>query len=182
MAYILRALMFGTFVFFALTLSNALGWFEITSSHIIMAIPFILVLIFVQAFVMFYFIGVNRLVTNIHIKLDEGKNLGELFDDGAPEDLMPYRKRVYRYYKNSDMAKKKVIPWTMLTLFLGILGFLLGGAHHTGVVDRIIHSGVIYGFLAAYLIGFAKQWKYLGQNHFLLRELKKLFSLSDHTM
>ena len=45
----------------------------------------------------------------------------------------------------------------------GTLGFLLGEAHDTGLVSKTTHSGVVYGFLAATGIGFARQWYYLGK-------------------
>jgi uncharacterized membrane-anchored protein len=83
---------------------------------------------------------------------------------------------------DTTLSKRKTIPWTMMMLTLGMLAFLLGGAHDTGLVEKIIHSGVVYGFLAAMLIGFYKQWNYLGKNHLLLRNLKSLFSLPDNQM
>ncbi len=70
----------------------------------------------------------------------------------------------------------------MLMLVLGSIGFLLGGAHDTGLVVKTVHSGVIYGFMAAMLIGFVRQWIYLGKSHILLRELKSTFGMSDDAM
>jgi hypothetical protein len=70
----------------------------------------------------------------------------------------------------------------MLMLVLGSIGFLLGGAYDTGLVSRVIHSGVVYGFTAAMLIGFVRQWYYLGKSHLLLREMKALFGMSNDAM
>ena len=67
-------------------------------------------------------------------------------------------------------------------LVLGSIGFLLGGAHDTGMVVKTVHSGVIYGFIAAMLIGFVRQWIYLGKSHILLRDMKGLFGMSRDAM
>lgn len=60
--------------------------------------------------------------------------------------------------------------------------FFLGGAHDTGLVPKTIHSGVVYGFSAAVIIGFVRQWYYLGKTHILLRRIKGLFSIPDGQM
>ena len=108
-------------------------------------------------------------------------NLGELFEE-APTDLEPYKKKVKKYVYQTSLSKRQTIPWTMLMLILGTLAFLLGGAHDTGLVRKIVHSGVVYGFLAATIIGFVRQWYYLGKSHKLLREMKALFSIPDGQM
>jgi hypothetical protein len=181
MAYLLRTLLFIMAAAILLTASTALGFIEIPLNHIQIAIPTMIYTIFAEAFIMFYFIGVDRLITNIFEILRTNTNLTELFDD-APEDLGPYLKKVERYYYRSTLAKRQTIPWTGLMLVLGILGFLLGAAHDTHMVPKIVHSGVIYGFIMAMTIGFVKQWQYLGKNHKLLREVKALFSISDNSM
>jgi len=65
---------------------------------------------------------------------------------------------------------------------LGMIAFLLGGAHDTGLVSRPVHSGVVYGFIVAMGIGFFRQWYYLGRGHLLLRKLKTLFAIPDGQM
>ena len=67
-------------------------------------------------------------------------------------------------------------------LILGMIAFLLGGAHDTGMVLKTTHSGVVYGFTGAALIGFFRQWFYLGKSHILLRKIKSLFEIPDHSM
>ncbi len=181
MAYLLRSLLFLMLFGIALTSLSALGKIELSMNHIQIAIPSFIYVIFIQAFVMFYFIGVSRLITNIWNVLHSEGNLAELFDE-APKDLEPYIKKVRKYVFDSTLAKRQTIPWTMLMLVLGTLGFLLGGAHDTGMVRKIIHSGVIYGFITAMIIGFFKQWMYLGRSHRLLREVKTLFSISNDAM
>lgn len=181
MAYLLRTLVLIMILAVSTTAFTALGFIDLKYTHIEIAIPTIFYTIFAQAFVMFYFIGVSRLVNNVHMALNSEDNLDELFDD-APEDLEPYKKKVDKYVHASTLSKRQTIPWTGLMLTLGIIGFLLGAAHHTGIVRKIIHSGVIYGFMMAMFIGFFKQWKYLGKNHRLLREIKALFSISDDAM
>ena len=181
MAYLLRSLLLLMIVAVGLTLATALGWITTPYTHIELSIPTVFYTIFAEAFVMFYFIGVSRLCDNVHEVLHSEKNLSELFDE-APEDLEPYKKKVVKYVHASTLSKRQTIPWTMLMLALGILGFLLGPAHHTGLVRKVVHSGVIYGFIMAMFIGFYRQWIYLGKNHKLLREMKGLFSISDNAM
>lgn len=181
MAYLLRGLIVIMLLAVVLTISLAFNLIDFEFSHIQIAIPTFIYVIFAQAFVMFYFIGVSRLTENVYNVLHSKDNLDELFDE-APADLEPYKAKVIRYVKQSTLSKRKTIPWTMLMLALGTIGFLLGGAHDTGVVSKIIHSGVIYGFTAALLIGFFRQWFHLGKTHKLLREMKALFSMSDNMM
>jgi hypothetical protein len=164
-----------------LTVGTALGWINIGYSHIQLAIPSFIFAIFIQAFVMFYFIGVARLVENVWNALNIPGHLEELFDS-PPTDLEPYIAKVKRYVHEATLSKRQTIPWTMLMLILGSLGFLLGGAHDTGLVRKVVHSGVIYGFIVAMLIGFVRQWFYLGKSHFLLREMKTLFGMSSDVM
>jgi hypothetical protein len=163
------------------TMSVAVGWLDIRLGHIQLAIPTFLYVIFIQAFVMFYFIGVARLVENVWTALNNQENLGELFEDVPPE-LDPYKKKVARYVHETQLSKRQTIPWTILMLLLGTMAFLLGGAHDTGLVHKVVHSGVAYGFLAAMVIGFVRQWFYLGKSHQLLGEIKALFGISRDAM
>lgn len=181
MAYLLRTLITLMITSIFLTTMTALGWIYIGLTHIQLAIPTFIFTIFAQAFVMFYFIGVARLTENIERILKGEGNLSELFDE-APGDLTPYQKKTAQYVYQTTLSKRQTIPWTMLILVLGTLGFLLGGAHDTGMVRKIVHSGVVYGFIAASIIGFVRQWYYLGKTHKLLREIKALFSLPDGQM
>lgn len=182
MAHVLRFLLILMVGGIVLTVCVAFGWVHVGNfGHIQLAIPAFLYVVFIQAFVMFYFIGVARLVENVWNALNSPANLGELFDE-APQDLEPYKKKVTRYIHESQLSKRQTIPWTMLMLILGTIGFLLGGAHDTGMVSKVVHSGVAYGFLAAMLIGFVRQWYYLGKSHLLLGEMKSLFGMSRDAM
>lgn len=181
MAFLLRGLILIMVCGIFLTTTTALGWIDLTFSHIQTAIPTFIFLIFIQAFVMFYFIGVARLVENVWNALHSEGNLHELFDE-APTDLEPYKKKVARFVHESSLSKRQTIPWTILMLVLGSIGFLLGGAHDTGLVRKVVHSGVIYGFLVAMMIGFVRQWIYLGKSHKLLRDMKSLFGMSSDAM
>lgn len=164
-----------------LTMALAHGWVVMELSHIHAAIPAFIYTIFAQAFVMFYFIGVARLVKNVHHILHTEENMEELFDQ-APEDLSPYIKKVDQWHRDAERGKRQTIPWTMLMLILGMIAFLLGGAHDTNLVEKTTHSGVVYGFIAAMLIGFFRQWYYLGKSHVLLRKLKAQFEIPDASM
>ena len=181
MAYLLRFLLVVMVLAILLTTSVALGWLEIGFGHIQLAIPAFMYVIFIQAFVMFYFIGVSRLVENVWNALNSEGNLNELFED-IPADLEPYKKKVARYVHESQLSKRQTVPWTMLMLVLGTIAFLLGGAHDTGMVSKVVHSGVAYGFLASMAIGFVRQWYYLGKSHKLLGEIKGLFGISRDAM
>ncbi len=181
MAYLLRFLLVLMIVGIFLTAGVALGWLPLSFGHIQVAIPAFLYTIFIQAFVMFYFIGVARLVENVWNALNSEGNLSELFDN-PPADLEPYKKKVARFVHESQLSKRQTIPWTMLMLILGTIAFLLGGAHDTGMVSKVIHSGVAYGFFAAMLIGFVRQWYYLGKSHILLGDMKALFGISRDAM
>jgi hypothetical protein len=181
MAYLLRFLLIVMVIGIALTACVALGWLSMDFGHIQLAIPTFMFVIFIQAFVMFYFIGVARLVENVWNALNSQANLTELFDD-PPTDLDPYKMKVARYVHESTLSKRQTIPWTMLMLVLGTIAFLLGGAHDTGMVTKVIHSGVAYGFIVAMIIGFYRQWHYLGKSHHLLGEMKALFGISRDAM
>lgn len=181
MAYLLRFLLIVMVLGITLTACVALGWIQMEFGHIQLAIPTFMYVIFIQAFVMFYFIGVARLVENVWNALNSEANLSELFDN-PPSDLEPYKKKVARFVHESQLSKRQTIPWTMLMLVLGTIAFLLGGAHDTGLVSKIVHSGVAYGFFAAMVIGFFRQWYYLGKSHILLGDMKSLFGISRDAM
>jgi hypothetical protein len=186
MAYLLRVLIALMIIALVLTVLAAMGISLVSLGHIQLAIPTFLFMIFVQALVMFYFIGVARMVENLHNILHSSQNqtqpqLHELFES-PPEDLAPYLKKVRQYVYESTLGKRKVIPWTMLMLTLGTFAFLLGGAHDTGLVPRNVHVGVVYGFLMATGVGIFRQWYYLGKGHKLLRELKALFQIPNQQM
>lgn len=181
MAHLLRFLLLIMFLGILLTASSALGWVNLSFSHIELAIPSFMFLIFIQAFVMFYFIGVSRLVENVWNTLNSSENLSELFDH-PPEELAPYQKKVARFLHQAQLSKRQTIPWTMLMLILGTTAFLLGGAHDTRLVSKIVHAGVAYGFISSMIIGVVRQWYYLGQVHILLRDIKALFNISRDSM
>ena len=181
MAYLLRTLVLLMILSVAITTSTAMGWLDLGYNHIVLAIPTYLFVIFVQAFVMFYFIGTSRMVNNVWDALHSESNLGELFEK-PPEDLEPYIKSTRRFVEQSTRSKRQTIPWTMLMLILGMAAFLLGGAHDTGMVEKTTHVGLVYGFVATALIGFFRQWYYLGKTHILLRKIKALYEIPDHQM
>lgn len=167
----------------AATLALAWGWVELPLGHIQLSLVSFIYTIFAQALVMFYFIGVARLTENVRFRLTEkGADPGELFEGSPPQDLEPYLRKSYQFLLDARRAKRQTIPWTMLMLALGSIAFLLGGAHHTGLVSRSAHAGVAYGFAVAMVIGLFRQWHYLGRGNRLLRKLKGLFELPDGQM
>jgi hypothetical protein len=164
-----------------LTALLALKIIHLPLGHIQVAIPSFIYTIFTQAFVMFYFIGVARLTNNVYSIVTSGTNLNELFDE-APTDLSPYIEKTKKFVEEADRCKRQTVPWTVLMLILGMIAFLLGGAHDTGLVQKTTHSGVVLGFMIAMTIGFFRQWYYLGKSHVLLRKLKKLYGMADAQM
>jgi hypothetical protein len=164
-----------------LTSMLALKLIAFPFSHIQIAIPAFIFTIFIQAFVMFYFIGVAKLALNVYIIVTTKQNLAELFDS-PPDDLTPYISQTKKLMEEADRCKRQTIPWTILMLLLGMIAFLLGGAHDTGLVQKTTHSGVVLGFFMAMAIGFFRQWFYLGKSHILLRKLKSLYEIPDGAM
>jgi len=164
-----------------LTVLLALKLVNLPLSHIQVAIPAFIYTIFAQAFVMFYFIGVNRLTKNVYFILNSKTNLNEIFET-PPADLTPYLEKTKMMFEESERGKRQTMPWTILMLILGMVAFLLGGAHDTGLVLKTTHSGVVLGFFIAMIIGFFRQWYYLGKSHLLLRRLKNLYSIPDGQM
>lgn len=186
MAYLLRTLILLMIVSIYLTALLALKVVHLQLghsplSHIQTAIPAFIYTIFAQAFVMFYFIGVARLTNNVYSIVTSRTNLQELFDN-PPADLTPYIEKTKKFVEEADRSKRQTIPWTILMLILGMIAFLLGGAHDTGLVQKTTHSGVVLGFLVAMTIGFFRQWYYLGKSHQLLRKLKSLYGIADASM
>ncbi|MBC7541065.1 MAG: hypothetical protein H7281_19770 [Bacteriovorax sp.] len=181
MAYLLRTLIVLMILSIILTALLALKIVHLPFSHIQIAIPAFIYTIFAQAFVMFYFIGVSRLTNNVYSIVNSGTNLNELFDI-PPEDLTPYIEKTKKFVEDADRCKRQTIPWTILMLILGMIAFLLGGAHDTGLVQKTTHSGVVLGFITAMTIGFFRQWYYLGKSHTLLRKLKNLYGIADGQM
>lgn len=181
MAYLLRTLIVIMFVSIMLTALLALKLISLPFGHIQLAIPTFIYTIFAQAFVMFYFIGVARLTNNVYSIVSTGTNLNELFEN-PPEDLAPYIEKTKKFVEDADRCKRQTIPWTILMLILGMIAFLLGGAHDTGLVQKTTHSGVVLGFFIAMTIGFFRQWYYLGKSHKLLRKLKTLYGIADAQM
>ena len=181
MANLLRTLLVLMIACIILTALLALNVVHLKFSHIQLALPSFIYTIFAQAFVMFYFIGVARLTNNVYSIVSSGTNLNELFDN-PPQDLTPYIEKTKKFVEEADRSKRQTIPWTILMLVLGMIAFLLGGAHDTGLVQKSTHSGVVLGFFIAMMIGFFRQWYYLGKSHQLLRKLKNLYTIPDGSM
>jgi len=181
MAYLLRTLIVIMIFSILLTALLALKLIHLPFSHIQIAIPAFIYTIFAQAFVMFYFIGVSRLTNNVYTIVNSGTHLNELFDT-PPEDLAPYIESTKKFVEEADRCKRQTIPWTILMLILGMIAFLLGGAHDTGLVQKTTHSGVVLGFFIAMTIGFFRQWYYLGKSNKLLRKLKTLYGMAHGQM
>jgi hypothetical protein len=106
MAYLLRFLILFSLTLIFLTILNAFGYIWHELSHIKLAIATYLLTIFVQAFVMFYFIGVARLVNSVYFILTSRNNLNELFDT-PPDNLEPYLKKVSQFVNVTTLSKRQ---------------------------------------------------------------------------
>jgi hypothetical protein len=178
MAYTLRALivfMIASIIFTALI---ALKVVTVPFSHIQVAIPAFICTLFIQTFVMFYFIGVARFAVNIYNTVSGDVSLSDIFET-PPEDFGPYLVQTKKFVDDAERCKRQTVPWTILMLILGMIAFLLGGAHDTGLVEKTTHSGVVLGFFIAMSIGFFRQWYYLGKSHILVKKLKALYDIPD---
>ena len=181
MAHLLRLLLALSGLGVALVVALAHGWAHVGPGHILLAIPVFIGVVFVQAFVMFYFIGVARLVEKVLVALQSPDGPGTLFDE-PPADPSPWIKRVSRMHLEAKMGRRRTVPWSVLAIVLGTAAFLLGGAFDTGLVGLHVHGGVAHGFCAALGIGTVRQWAHLGRAHRLLRRLKALFDVPAHRM
>jgi hypothetical protein len=181
MAYLLRALLCVITSAMIILFASAKGWIEVPFGHIKLSIPVFLVVMFTQTFVMFFFIGISRMVQNIHNILHGKTDLDQLFDN-PPEDLTPYMKKITRFRYKADTFKRKIVPWVILSIVLGTFTFLMGGAYDTGAVSRNTHLGLSYGFIFTLTMGIISEWRYLKQAHILLRQVKSTFELEDHAM
>ena len=96
MAYLLRFLILLMVFGIVLTAGVALGWWEVGFGHIQLAIVTFIYTIFAQAFVMFYFIGVARLMNNVYAVLTTrtSKTLGSF--DNPLKILGPYKKKTIK--------------------------------------------------------------------------------------
>ncbi len=178
---LLRILLILMLAAIGLTIAAAMNYINLPLGHISLAIAAFLYTIFAQAFIMFYFIGVNQFVENVYRIVCSKDKLEEIFHT-PPQDLGPYIKKTDQLLQSSRLCKRQTIPWTMLILTLGGLAFLLGGAYDTGLVDRTTHLGVVYGLTAAMVIGTFHQWRYLGTSHRLLRKIKALYQIPHQQM
>lgn len=182
MAHLLRLMLIIKFGLMILTILLAKHLINIDYSHIKLAIPGYLFVIMVQALVMFYFIGVSKMISETSELMEqEGEKAKELFET-PPEDIIPYRNKVSQFSYQTTLYKRKTIPWTMLIIILGMLAFLMGGAYDTGMVKKETHEGLAYGFLLALILGTTHQWFLLGKAHKILREFKAMFSMSNSQM
>jgi hypothetical protein len=181
MAHFLKALNLLMVTMMTLTFLSAIGYDFLDIDHIRLAIPSFLLVIFVQAFVMFFFIGCYRLIENVFLSLSQESSLDELFEV-PPQDLTPYLRKTKTLYYQAKVAKRQTTAWAVLMLLLGMIAFLLGGAYDTGLVSIYAHAGVVYGFMIVMYIGVWRQWIYLTKAHQNLRVLKALFEIPDAQM
>jgi hypothetical protein len=182
MSKFLQGLLTVMFTFILLTILKGYHFLDFLHwNHITLAIPTLILVIFVQAFVMHFFIGIHHYIENIKNCVSSEENIKKYFDN-PPNDLTPYIKLIDQLYSQSQQNKRQVIPWCILLILLSMAAFLLGGAHDTGLVVKEVHAGVALGFFVASLLAFFSQWHFLNKSNMLLRKAKSIFSLPDHLM
>lgn len=165
-----------------LTFARGLGVeIFVNYSHIILALTSFIYFIFAEAFILFYLIGVGRMVENIKEKLAKG-DLSDLVEEGQEVDLVLYRKKMVIFEQKIKNIKSRNVPWTILTLFLGSICFLSGGAFDTALIERTTHLGLGIGFGVSLLISYFWHTTGIIQADRLLSNLKEIFSLSRNSM
>ena len=180
MAYLLRGLLLLMVAGVILTMLTAFGLVELSLNHIQIAIPVFLYTIFAQAFVMFYFIGVSRLINNIWTIFSTSTNLSELFDN-PPKTSHHIQKKLRNLFMTLLVANdRQSLDYDDVSSWHDC--FSTRWCSRYKYCRKTTHSGVVYGFFVAMMIGFVRQWYYLGQSHVLLRKVKTLFEIPDAQM
>lgn len=141
---LLRLLLLLSFITFWYIVAVAYGKMPSEFGHIALSIPFIMFLIFSQAFIMFYFIGIHRLVENVLNVLNSKQQLDTLFDAPFPEDLTPYRKDVNRLHYQTNLCKRQTIPWTELMLDSWNHSFFIWWSFSYGTSQSMVHLGLLW--------------------------------------
>ena len=125
----------------------------LVTRHVALAIPTVMLSLFSQSMVIFFFIGTGRLVK----------------DDVAryPEEE---RRRVYRAL--SDF-KRRTSPPATFALMSSIAVFVLGGAVHTRALPPWTHLAVSLAALSLHAWALVAEWRAFGDNARLMADPRR---------
>jgi hypothetical protein len=118
--------------------------------HVGIAIPTVLLSLFSQSMVIFYFIGTGRLVK------DEIASYPE-----------PQRRSVLRALSR---FKRKTSPAATIALLSAIGAFVLGGAVHTRALPSGAHLAASIAAVLAHFWAFTVEWRVFGENAALMND------------
>jgi hypothetical protein len=116
--------------------------------HILLAIPTVLLSLFAQSMVIFYFIGTGKLVKDEIASYPEGERTAIL--------------------KTLRRFKSQTSPAAMLALLSAIVVFVLGGAVHTSALPRWTHLVAAVAAVAAHTWALLAEWRVFAENNRLM--------------
>ena len=122
----------------------------LVSRHVGIAIPTVLLSLFSQSMVIFYFIGTGRLVKDASA--------------GYPEAV---RRTLFRALAG---FKRRTSPAATLALLSAIAVFVLGGAAHTRAVPPAAHLAASIAAVGAHAWAFAAEWRVFAENTALMND------------
>lgn len=123
-------------------------------THVMLAVPGVLLVMFVQIMVVMYFGG-----TGMQVK--KAVRAGRLDKD------VYYRTRGY---------KKSVSPWAWLSLLLVMSSTILAGGVHTGVLPDIVHWGLALLAVAATAVAVYREILAIDANELVMNEHEKILA------
>jgi hypothetical protein len=120
----------------------------VVTRHVGWAIPTVLLSLFSQSMVIFYFIGTGRLVK------DE-------IAGWPPESQRPILAALRRF-------KARTSPPATFSLLAAIVVFVVGGAVHTRVLPSAAHLSASILAIGLHVWAFAAEWRAFAENHRLM--------------
>ncbi len=127
------ALLWLSSVLLSLNFFLALGFWSNIQVHIVFGSISTLLALFAHIATIFYFVGTSRWIK-----------------DQADEVLARDKEKAFRiwtYYMDANKLKAYAMPFPTISIFLGLFGFIFGGALQVGAVDKWVHVLIASLFL-----------------------------------
>ncbi len=122
----------------------------LVTRHVVYAIPTVLLSLFSQSMVIFFFIGTGRLVKDEIASLPEAE-----------------RRTVQNALRG---FKRKTSPPATIAILAAIAVFVLGGAAHTHALPAWVHLAASIGAVAAHLWALVAEWNAFLENGRLMAD------------
>ena len=122
----------------------------LVTRHVALAIPSVMLSLFSQSMVIFFFIGTGRLVKDATARFSEAD-----------------RRRVLRHLAD---LKRRTSPAATFALASSIAVFVLGGAVHTRALPPWVHLGASVLAVALHVWALVAQWHAFGDNARLMAD------------